>query len=77
MKTDTISIKDEIHLLVDEINDTELLQAVRVLLKPHHQEYIFSKEDIVEFDQRMQDRKNNVGKSYTLAEAKEYFKNKK
>lgn len=76
MKTSTLTIKDEIHSLVDEINDAELLQAVRILLKPHHQDYIFSKGDIQEFDKRMHDRKNGIGRSYTLSEAEAYFKNK-
>lgn len=73
----TIELKQEIHSLVDEINDDELLKAVQVLLKPHRNEFDFSESDIQEFDKRMQDRENGIGKSYSLDEAESYFKNKK
>ena len=59
------------------ISDEKLLNAVHTLLKPYRQDYIFSEEDIQEFDNRMNDRKNGIGKSYTLEEAETYFKNKK
>lgn len=72
----TIELKQEIHSLVDEINDDELLKAVQVLLKPHRHEFAFSERDIQEFDKRMQDRKDGIGKSYTLEEVGEYFKEK-
>lgn len=77
MKTTTLTIKEEIHELVNEISDQELLKAVHTLLKPYRQDYIFSEEDILEFDNRMNDRKNGIGKSYTLEDAEKYFKNKK
>mgnify|MGYP000868005981 CR=1 FL=1 len=77
MKTTTLTIKEEIHELVNEISDEKLLNAVHTLLKPYRQDYIFSEEDIQELDNRMNDRKNGIAKSYTLEEAETYFKNKK
>lgn len=74
MKATTLTIKEEIHELVNEISDDELLKAVHTLLKPRRQDFNFSDEDIQEFDRRMEDRKNGIGKSYTLDEAETYFK---
>ena len=73
----TSTLKEEIHLLVDEISDDEVLKAVQILLKPRHQEYQLSEAQIAELDKRMEDRRNGVGKSYTLEEVEQYFKDKK
>lgn len=71
------ALKEEIHALVNKIHNKELLNVVLVLLKPHDSaEFEFTEEEIEEFDKRMADRKNGVGKSYTLEQAESYFRNK-
>lgn len=73
----TTTLKEEIHYLVNEISDDEILKAVQTLLKPRVQEYQLTDEQISELDRRMEDRKNGIGKSYTLDEVEQYFKDKK
>lgn len=77
MNTTILNIKDEVHELIDTINDESVLKAVQTLLKLRYQDYELSDEQISELDRRMEDRKNGIGKSYTLNEVEAYFKNKK
>lgn len=77
MNTTTHTLKEEVHAIIDDIDDVEVLKAVHTLVKPYSHEYELTNEQVAELDRRMEDYKNGIGKSYTLEEAKQYFKDLK
>lgn len=71
------ALKNEIFALVSKVEDEKILSTVRDILKPlDNSSFVFSDEEIQEFDNRMKERHDGIGKSFTLEEAEAYFKKK-
>ena len=65
MKATTLTIKEEVHAIIDDIDDIEILKAVRTLVKPYSHEYDIPEEHWIKIEKDDADYENGLGKNYS------------
>lgn len=69
MESSTVSVKEEIHELIDAIQDEKVLEAVRTLIKPYTSALI-SEEYWQQLEEEDMNYKSGKGKNYSWDEVK-------
>ncbi len=70
----TKSLKKELHIAIDSIDDSLFLEAIYTLVQDKSKENDFelSEKQKTELDKRVKRYKEGKGKSYSVAEVKKY-----
>jgi len=69
MESTTVSVKEEIHELIDAIQDEKVLEAVRTLIKPYTSALI-PEEYWQQLEEEDMNYKSGKGKNYSWDEVK-------
>ena len=77
MNTTILNIKDEVHELIDTINDENILNAVKTLIQPYSYNSEIPEEHWLKIEKDDDDYKNGIGKNYTWNEIETLLSTKK
>ncbi len=77
MNTTILNIKDEVHELIDTINDENILNAVKTLIQPYSYNSEVPEEHWLKIEKDDDDYKNGIGKNYTWNEVETILSTKK
>lgn len=77
MNTTILNIKDEVHELIDTINDENILNAVKTLIQPYSYNSEIPEEHWLKIEKDDDDYKNGIGKNYTWNEIEILLSTKK
>ena len=65
MNTTTLTLKEEVHAIIEDIDDDEVLKAVHTLVKPYSHEYDIPEEHWIKIEKDDADYENGLGKNYS------------
>jgi hypothetical protein len=77
MDAESINIKEEIHQLINDIDDIEFLKAVQTIISAKIQDNYLSDEEIQIVEERREKYLKDEGKTYTWDEVKAFAKSSK
>ncbi len=70
MDTESVNIKEEIHQLINDIDDIEFLKAVQTIISAKLQDNYLSDEEIQIVEERREKYLSGKSKTYTWEEVK-------
>ena len=76
MDSQSINIKDEIHQLINDIDDIEFLKAVQTIISARVQDNYLSDDEIQMLNEREENYLSGKSKTYTWEEVKSRLKPK-
>jgi len=74
MNTATHTLKEEVHAIIDDIDDIEILKAVYILVKPYSHEYDIPEEHWIKIENDDADYENGLGENYSWKDVETILK---